>query len=82
MFEVWLKMSPHVWQRFDSVFRRYTARRNPNLAILTVAWLFGRPDLGIQIVAAWVVICLAVHTVRLAQAALARRRGPLQSWLA
>ena len=24
----------HTWQRFDSVFREYTSRRNPNLVLL------------------------------------------------
>jgi phosphatidylglycerophosphate synthase len=74
-------MDMHVWQRFDSRFRLVTARRNPNLAILTVAVAFGRPDLGIAAVAAWVALSLLVHTARIAQAAVARRRGPLQSWL-
>jgi phosphatidylglycerophosphate synthase len=75
------KMDMHVWQRFDSVLRLVTARRNPNLVILTVATLFGRPDAGIAIVAIWVAICLLLHGVRLLQAAVARRRGPLRSWL-
>jgi phosphatidylglycerophosphate synthase len=75
------KMDMHVWQRFDSALRLVTARRNPNLVILTVATLFGRPDLGIQIVAAWVFVCLLLHGVRLLQAAIARRHGPLRSWL-
>jgi hypothetical protein len=74
-------MDMHVWQRFDSLLRLVTARRNPNLAILTVAVLLGRPDTGIQIVAWWVAICLVLHAVRLVQAALARRHGPLRSWL-
>src|SRR5690606_25768156 len=75
-------MDMHVWRRFDSRFRLFTARRNPNLAILTVAMLFGRPDVGIAIVAIWVALCLVVHAVRIAQAAAARRAGPLTSWLA
>ena len=75
-------MDMHVWRRFDSRFRLFTARRNPNLAILTVAVLFGRPDVGIAIVAIWVALCLLVHAVRIAQAAAARRAGPLTSWLA
>ncbi|HTQ37004.1 MAG TPA: CDP-alcohol phosphatidyltransferase family protein [Steroidobacteraceae bacterium] len=75
-------MDMHVWRRFDSRFRLVTARRNPNLAILTVATLAGRPDTGIAIVAVWVAVCLLVHAVRIAQAGLARRAGPLTSWLA
>lgn len=75
-------MDMHVWQRFDSRLRLITARRNPNLLILSLAWLLGRPDLGIIAVAWWVAICLAVHALRLVQAAWARRRAPLRSWLA
>jgi phosphatidylglycerophosphate synthase len=82
LFIKFFKMDMHVWQRFDSLLRLVTARRNPNLAILTIAVLFGRPDVGLNIVAVWVVVCLVLHAVRLLQAALARRSGPLRSWLA
>lgn len=75
-------MDMHVWRRFDSRFRLVTARRNPNLAILTLAVLAGRPDLGIAVVAIWVAVCLLVHAVRILMAAHARRGGPLVSWLA
>jgi len=75
------KMDMHVWRRFDSLLRLVTARRNPNLVILTVATLFGRPDTGIQIVAVWVAVCLVLHGARLLQAAVARRRAALRSWL-
>ncbi len=82
LFIACFKMDMHVWQRFDSRLRLITARRNPNLLILTAATLIGRPDWGIAAVAVWVAVCLVVHAVRLAQAALARRHGPLRSWLA
>lgn len=82
LFQLWFGIALHIWQPFDSVFREITARRNPNLLILTVSALFGRPDLGMQLVAVWVLICFVVHAVRIVQAAWARRRGPLQSWLA
>lgn len=72
----------HVWRRFDSRFRLITARRNPNLLLLTAGALIGRPDLGLLWVAAWTAACFLVHTVQIAQAAVARRRGPLASWLA
>jgi phosphatidylglycerophosphate synthase len=81
IFGLCFKMDMHVWQRFDSLLRLVTARRNPNLAIVTVAALLGRPDIGIVVVAWWVVICLVLHAVRLLQAAIARRKGPLRSWL-
>jgi phosphatidylglycerophosphate synthase len=81
LFEVLFKVPMHLWRRFDSWFRLVTARRNPNLAILTIATLAGRPDIGFSMVAVWVAICLAVHTVQMLQAAVARQRGPLRSWL-
>jgi phosphatidylglycerophosphate synthase len=81
LFGLCFKMDMHVWQRFDSLLRLVTARRNPNLAIVTVATLLGRPDTGIVIVAWWVAICLVLHAARLLQAAVARRHGPLRSWL-
>jgi hypothetical protein len=82
LFDVFFKVSPHLWQRFDSFMRLITARRNPNLAILTVFAIAGRPDIGVNVVAAWVAICIVIHAVRMLQAALARRHGPLRSWLA
>ena len=81
LFQLVFKVNPHMWQRFDSWFRLITARRNPNLAILTVAALLGRPDWGMNVVAVWVVICILVHAVRFVQGGIARRHGPLQSWL-
>lgn len=72
----------HIWQRFDSLFRLITARRNPNLLILTGAVIVGEPAYGILAVALWTALCLVVHSLRLLQAAVAARRGPLVSWLA
>ncbi len=81
IFMACFKMDMHVWQRFDSWLRLYTARRNPNLLILSVSLLAGRPDIGIVVVAWWTAICLVIHALRIVQAAFARRRGPLRSWL-
>lgn len=76
-------MHIHVWQKVDSQFRLITARRNPNMVILVLALLFGRPDLGIELVALWTVLSLIFHAVRLAQANARRDRGRLiVSWLA
>lgn len=73
----------HVWRRPDSLFRLVTARRNPNLVLLTAATLAGRPDIGLLLIAAWTAISLLFHVVRLVMATAARRRnGALQSWLA
>jgi len=73
----------HVWERFDSRFRLITARRNPNMVILFVALLLGRPDIGIIAVAWWTLISCIIHAVRLVQAmARARRGAKITSWLA
>jgi phosphatidylglycerophosphate synthase len=72
----------HVWRRIDTWFRLVTARRNPNLLLLTLLTAFGRPDLGLAAVAAWTAICLLLHCLQLLQAYAASRRGRLQSWMA
>ena len=46
-------MHIHVWRPIDSQFRLITARRNPNMVILVAALLFGRPDVGLELVALW-----------------------------
>lgn len=82
IFMACFKMDMHVWQRFDSRLRLITARRNPNLLILSASLLVGRPDVGISVVAIWTAVCLVLHALRIVQAAFARRHGPLRSWLA
>ena len=76
------KLEMHAWRRFDSWFRLITARRNPNLVLLTFGALAGRPDLGMAAVAAWTGLCFLVHALQIVQAAWARRRGPITSWMA
>jgi phosphatidylglycerophosphate synthase len=76
------KMHIHVWRPVDSRFRLITARRNPNMVILVVALLFGRPDTGLELVGAWTIVSLIFHMVRLAQAEMRAWRGqPIVSWL-
>jgi phosphatidylglycerophosphate synthase len=73
----------HAWRPLDSAFRLFTARRNPNLVILTVATIADRPDLGLQAVAAWTALSLAFHFWRIWQAEQRRQAGgPVDSWLA
>lgn len=73
----------HAWRPLDSRFRLFTARRNPNLALLTLGAVLGRADMGFLAVALWTVLSLLFHSVRLAQAAAAGRHGaPVRSWLA
>ncbi|MFC3695139.1 CDP-alcohol phosphatidyltransferase family protein [Chenggangzhangella methanolivorans] len=71
----------HVWRPFDSFFRLITARRNPNLVILTAFTLIGRPDWGMILVCAWIVLSLVVHLFQLVQAAVESRSRTLVSWL-
>lgn len=82
LFIALFKLEIHIWRPFDSWFRLITARRNPNLILLTLGVLVGRPDLGMLAVAVWTVASLLVHAVQIAQALAARRHGPLVSWLA
>ena len=75
-------MEIHVWRPLDSKFRLITARRNPNMVILVASLLFGRPDLGIELVAWWTLISLIFHAVRLAQMTELKARGQkVVSWL-
>ena len=75
-------MHIHVWRPIDSRFRLITARRNPNMAILVAALLFGRPDIGIKLVALWTIVSLIFHAVRMAQATVKSEQGqPVVSWL-
>jgi phosphatidylglycerophosphate synthase len=78
----WLGLEIHIWRPIDTLFRQVTARRNPNLLILTVLTILGRPDLGLIAVAVWTVVCLILHAIQLGQAFIARRNGPLTSWMA
>ncbi|MGH6933517.1 MAG: CDP-alcohol phosphatidyltransferase family protein [Dongiaceae bacterium] len=72
----------HAWQPIDSWFRLFTARRNPNLALLTVAALVGVPAIGFMAVAGWTVLSLLFHFARIGQAFLAKWSGhAVRSWL-
>lgn len=72
----------HTWRPVDSWFRLITARRNPNLLILTVAALLQAPDAGLVAVALWTIASFVFHAIRIIQAfaAQARGRAPV-SWL-
>jgi Phosphatidylglycerophosphate synthase len=70
----------HSWRPFDSFFRLITARRNPNLIVLTLAWLAGQPGWGLYLVGIWTAICLIVHLVQVVQA-MATPKGQVVSWL-
>ncbi|MBL8674145.1 MAG: CDP-alcohol phosphatidyltransferase family protein [Rhodospirillales bacterium] len=69
------------WRPIDAFSRLITARRNPNLVLFLAFTLAGRPDLGLAAVAAWTVLCLSFHAVRIAQAFVARAMGrPVASY--
>lgn len=72
----------HIWRRLDSGFRLITARRNPNLIILSIAVILGAPDTGFEVVAWWTILSFAFHCLRIAQAFLLRAQGGQPtSWL-
>jgi phosphatidylglycerophosphate synthase len=80
---IWcLGLEIHVWRRIDTRFRLVTARRNPNLLLLTLFTAFGRPDLGLAAVAVWTAVCLLLHVLQLGQGLMAARHGKLRSWMA
>jgi phosphatidylglycerophosphate synthase len=83
LFTLLFGIEIHIWRPVDSWFREITARRNPNLFILTVAVLFGAPGEGFVAVAFWTTFCFLFHTVRIMQAVLAKAMGRVPvSWLA
>jgi phosphatidylglycerophosphate synthase len=75
VFLAWFGFETHSWRPIDGLFRTITARRNPNLILLSVGALGGRPDLGLVMVAIWTAASLLFHALRLVQAALLRARG-------
>lgn len=81
IFLALFKLEMHAWRPFDSVFRLITARRNPNLILLTASAIVGRPDVGFTLVAIWTAVCFIVHAVQILQG-LAAPKGSIQSWLA
>jgi len=75
------RFSLFVWRPFDSYNRLITARRNPNLLMLTLCVAFGAPALGLWLVAGWTVLSTLLLWLRVGIAVAQRRRGPLRSWL-
>jgi hypothetical protein len=52
------------------------------MVILVAALLFGRPDVGLELVALWTILSLIFHAVRMAQAKSRAEQGlPIKSWL-
>jgi len=83
VFDLLGETSIFAWRPFDAYFRLYTARRNPCLVLLTVAWALGSPALGLWLVAGWTALSTLVLVARLAYALRVRAvEGRLRSWLA
>lgn len=82
-FQLWLsKFDMFIWRKFDSFNRLITARRNPNLILLTYGWYIGQPDLGLLLVVGWHLVSTAILTGRLiAGWQVWRKEGRLRSWL-
>lgn len=80
---IWrFRLEIHVWRRIDTWLRLVTARRNPNLLLLTGFALIGRVDWGLIAVAIWTAICLGLHGLQLVQAFMAvGPSGTLRSWM-
>ncbi|WP_342347346.1 CDP-alcohol phosphatidyltransferase family protein [uncultured Nitrospira sp.] len=71
------------WKPLDSYFRLITARRNPNLILLTGSLFLGRPDLGLEAVAIWTVGSTLILLARLLMGVWGKTTmGSLTSWLA
>jgi phosphatidylglycerophosphate synthase len=70
------------WQPLDAYFRLITARRNPNMILLTLSYFMGRPDMGLLAVVFWTVATSIFLLIRLATAGYVRSsQGSLKSWL-
>ena len=83
-FQLWFgNFGIFCWRPFDSYNRLVTARRNPNLILLTISLLINRPDMGLVAVATWTILSSLLLLVRLGVAFRTRVvHGPLHSWLA
>jgi phosphatidylglycerophosphate synthase len=78
----WLGLEIHIWRSIDTLFRQVTARRNPNLILLTLFTALGKPDWGLLAVALWIVICLGLHAFQIFQAFRAKgNASSLTSWM-
>lgn len=70
------------WRPVDSYFRLITARRNPNLILLTTGAVIGHCDFGLLAVAFWTGLTSLFLIIRLGMAGFTRiASGPLRTWL-
>lgn len=83
VFQLWIaSFDIFIWRTLDSFNRLVTARRNPNLILLTFGWLIGRPDIGLWSVIIWHLVSTIFLAIRVMMGWQARRsHGPLRSWI-
>ena len=82
-FDLWVApFRLFLWQPFDAYNRLITARRNPNMILLSLSLVLGRPDIGLYSVAAWHVLSTLILLVRVIMAVKEKKRtGSLETWL-
>ncbi len=72
----------HIWRKFDSFFRLITARRNPNMLLMTACVVINRPDWAVWAIAGWTFASLLVHLLQIIQAEFkVLTGGRVISWL-
>ena len=83
-FQLWVApFSIFLWRPADSLNRLITARRNPNLIILTAGLFAGQPAAALVVVVAWHALSTLFLLARLGMAWKVKRNlGPLEPWLA
>lgn len=82
-FQFWLaSFDIFIWRKVDSFHRLITARRNPNLILLTAGWMADRPDIGFILVVSWHLLSTLFLVYRLFAAWQSRSQdGVLHSWM-
>ena len=83
-FQLWVApFSIFLWRPADSLNRLITARRNPNLIILTAGLFAGQPAAALVVVVAWHALSTLFLLARLGIAWKVKRDlGTLEPWLA
>ena len=83
-FQLWVApFSIFLWRPADSLSRLITARRNPNLIILTAGLFAGQPAAALVVVVAWHALSTLFLLARLGMAWKVKRDlGTLEPWLA
>jgi phosphatidylglycerophosphate synthase len=81
-FQFWIaSFDIFIWRPLDSFNRLITARRNPNLILLTFGWFIDRPDIGLWSVIIWHLLSTIFLAGRVMMGWQARRsQGTLRSW--